>query len=186
MADPTNRAHPDALSIDLLRSGEGTAEDGAHVARCPECQRVLADLTAIAAELRGAAIVPPAIPEEIDQRILWNARKRAAQIRRADRRGYRTILRPAWAAAAAVLLALAGVEVCRRDMVLPRSLTTAQLAKGDIDADGRVDIVDALQLARAVEARGAVDPAWDVNADGVVDERDAEAVAMRAVAIKGT
>jgi hypothetical protein len=63
---------------------------------------------------------------------------------------------------------------------------------GDVDADGRVDIVDALVLSKYAandadtRARlGAARGDWDVNADGAVDERDALSLRQRVVKLEG-
>lgn len=53
----------------------------------------------------------------------------------------------------------------------------------DIDGNGRVDILDALALARRVEESTAV-LAHDFNADGLVDRADVDTIAARAVAIQ--
>lgn len=179
---PTNSGHPDAVAIDLLRTGEGSAADKAHLEGCPRCRQVLAELKVLAVELRGAQGTPIQIPDEVDRRVSWNARKRAAEIRRLDRR---ISPRYGWAAAAAVLLALGGLGLWQRGILAPVSAPSVRIAQGDIDADGRVDMVDALTLARVVERGGSLDPAWDVNGDGHVDGSDAAAVARRAVAIEG-
>jgi hypothetical protein len=83
----------------------------------------------------------------------------------------------------------------------------------DIDHNGRVDILDAFLLARQIKAggqlggdrlvlpgvapkagspktdlsrfSGPVSPAWDFNGDGVIDQKDVDAVAMSAVKLKG-
>ncbi len=52
----------------------------------------------------------------------------------------------------------------------------------DIDGNGRVDILDALVLARRVDA-GDTSGEWDVNGDGVVDTRDADCVARSVVTL---
>jgi len=82
---------------------------------------------------------------------------------------------------AAAVLALVGAGV----WIATRPASTAGDSKrlaADVDADGRVDIVDAMVLAADVRAgrRGA---GADVNGDGVIDERDVEAVAHLAVRV---
>jgi hypothetical protein len=51
----------------------------------------------------------------------------------------------------------------------------------DLNADGRVDILDAFLLARALDRDKPLLPEWDVNGDGVIDHRDADAIAAAAV-----
>jgi hypothetical protein len=67
----------------------------------------------------------------------------------------------------------------------PEAKPTATIARADdVNRDGRVDVLDAFALARAVEA-GVGSPAWDVNRDGAVDESDVDAVALAAVSLGG-
>ncbi len=62
------------------------------------------------------------------------------------------------------------------------NIDTAQpIAQGDIDGSGRIDIVDAFTLARRIDAGSSLDAAWDINADGVIDQRDVDAIAHQAV-----
>jgi hypothetical protein len=58
-----------------------------------------------------------------------------------------------------------------------------QLA-GDVDGNGRVDVLDAFKLARFVESPGGADMQWDINGDGTVDSADVDAVAFSAVRLK--
>lgn len=177
--------HPDILDIDALRRGEGTAEDADHVGGCASCRATLAELAALAAslkELNGPALE---VTAEIDAAILWKARKRALHIRR------RRWLRPAYGVAAAAVMALALASVLRSvprpasaplEMAKARVAARSAAAEEDVDGDGRVDILDAFALARAVEAhRGG----RDLNGDGVVNERDVEILAARAVSLGG-
>jgi hypothetical protein len=54
---------------------------------------------------------------------------------------------------------------------------------GDINADGNVDVVDALLLAERVRSGDGIGKArrWDVNGDRVVDARDSEEIMARVV-----
>lgn len=72
----------------------------------------------------------------------------------------------------------------------PADLATTPLSiRGDINADGTVDIIDALVLARAVEsdqpseAIALIDA--DFNGDGVVDSLDADTLATGIVRLEG-
>ena len=63
--------------------------------------------------------------------------------------------------------------------------------KGDVNADGSLDIIDAYLLARLVQRRtdgiataATPSPAWDRNGDGAIDHADAGAIALQAVAIR--
>jgi hypothetical protein len=57
------------------------------------------------------------------------------------------------------------------------------VAVQDIDHNGKVDIVDALQLARHVESGRDLERMWDFNGDGVIDRKDVDEVALAAVAL---
>lgn len=52
---------------------------------------------------------------------------------------------------------------------------------GDIDRNGKVDILDAFKLARHVESVTPMDQKLDINGDGAVDKLDVDAVAFAAV-----
>lgn len=54
----------------------------------------------------------------------------------------------------------------------------------DVNHDGRVDILDAFQLARQLGSGAKPSPEYDVNGDGVIDRRDAEAIAAQAVKLE--
>ena len=51
----------------------------------------------------------------------------------------------------------------------------------DLNADGRVDMLDAFALARELQQDRTPGPQIDLNRDGMVDERDVEMLAARAV-----
>ena len=78
---------------------------------------------------------------------------------------------------AAGLAALITVAVILHHPAMPLK----SVAKGDVDADGRVNMVDALALARHVAAGHKLDPKWDINGDGVIDQKDVDAIASAAV-----
>ena len=56
---------------------------------------------------------------------------------------------------------------------------------GDLDGNGRIDILDAFALARRIEAGEGMDRALDVTGEGIVDRRDVDALAARAVRLEG-
>ena len=58
---------------------------------------------------------------------------------------------------------------------------TSAIAREDINRDGRVDILDAFQLARELGSGQKPAPGLDLNGDGVVDSRDVEIIAVQAV-----
>ncbi|NOS71227.1 MAG: hypothetical protein HOP33_15005 [Verrucomicrobia bacterium] len=130
-------------------------------------------------KLVAALREPPArrvfVPPAVDLFILNAARRHLA---RHERRKFQFV-RPwiAWPALATACLAIVGLVVftTRR----PSSVQT--FAREDINHDGRVDILDAFQLARLLQSETKPAAASDVNHDGVVDWRDAEFIAGRAV-----
>ncbi len=57
----------------------------------------------------------------------------------------------------------------------------AAFAREDLNHDGKVDILDALVLAREIEQGQEPGAQLDLNGDGVIDRRDAEVIAKQAV-----
>jgi hypothetical protein len=64
--------------------------------------------------------------------------------------------------------------------VMVQFARVGRLVPGDVNADGRVDVIDAMVLAQRVQS-GETQRRWDVNGDRVVDGRDAEEILARAV-----
>src|SRR5438094_7664451 len=71
MPDPST-THPDLADLEAARTGEAPGDVEAHVRACAECRRIVAELATCAGAL---APVPPPVPESIEARILWTARK---------------------------------------------------------------------------------------------------------------
>jgi hypothetical protein len=100
----------------------------------------------------------------------------------------RTLLRPGtvalrwvpWAAAVAGIVVLAAIPHLFKPPA-PGPPRNATFAQGGLNHEGRVDILDAFALARQLKQSGTTSLKWDVNGDGVVDERDVTALAARAV-----
>jgi len=154
--------HLDPLALDAVRAGEGSPEEREHAARCPECAAAVDGLRNLAARLAGPRVE---VPESIRQSILAEARRRIRPSR----------ARRLWiplAAAAAILVALAGVWLS-----LPPALP------GDVDRSGAVDILDAYTLALRLRSGGRLDPRWDLNGDGTVDRKDVDVIGMMSVSI---
>jgi hypothetical protein len=87
------------------------------------------------------------------------------------------------AGAAAALLLLAAIpQFFKRPA--PGPGRDAAFARGDLNRDGHVDILDAFALARQLKLGGTRNLQLDVNGDGVVDERDVAALAARAVKLE--
>ena len=119
------------------------------------------------------------IPAEVDARILAHATSRLSG-------GKRRVFVIRWAAvsaaAAAALLAVL-LSLPAKDAPHMASSVRAVSAKEDIDGDGKVDIVDAFVLAKHMEASRGLEPQYDFNADGTVDRKDVDVVAMAAVSL---
>jgi len=128
----------------------------------------------------------PAVPEELDQAIVALSRQRLASRRRAWI-VLRRVAVTAVSAAAMVALVIGTwrLQEPRRGVSQSPTVARQPAGRGDLDRSGRVDILDAFSLARHLESRERVSPEWDVNRDGVVDQRDVDAVAMSAVSLKG-
>ena len=131
--------------------------------------RIPESLSADLAEAFGTTVD---VPQEVDDRVLAIAHE---QLARRPLRGHFRAWRWALpgAAVGAGLAAAAAVAM----------LLWTGPVRGDIDRNGRVDILDAFALARKVEASSPADPDWDINRDGVVDAADVDAIAMKAVAL---
>jgi len=124
---------------------------------------------------------PPAgVPAEIDARVLRMARRRLAWGRRLV---WRVAAVGALAAAVAVVFILP--ELQPRLPPRPDAPAPPVFAEGDIDGNGRIDILDAFLLARRLESGAARQPEWDVDDNGRIDRRDIDAVALMAVRING-
>jgi hypothetical protein len=134
------------------------------------------------------------VPAAVDRAIAEAARRHFSRPQRRIRLSRWTIP----AAAAAVIVV--GASVCwlglglhRSRMESPASQTasgrrvaagaagTIDDARADIDRNGRVDILDALTMARHIDAGHPTSKLWDINGDGFVNNNDIDAVAYAAV-----
>lgn len=124
---------------------------------------------------------PLSVPAELDERILRDARGGY------DRRMRRWLL-VRWcgaglAAAAAVAFAVR-IFITHPTPAAQRDNVARQVAQlGDVDHNGRVDVLDAYTVARRIARHEPLDPSWDVNGDGVVDEKDVDLIAHMAVRV---
>jgi hypothetical protein len=129
-------------------------------------------------DLRALFEPPGAVPARVDKIIRDQARRRLAKPRP-------LIIRLRWAAGitAAAAVVTIGVILYQGPNHQSSIVNHQPVAAGraDVDANGRVDILDAFQLARNIETRGPVAPQWDLNGDGRVDKDDVDLVASAAV-----
>jgi hypothetical protein len=136
--------------------------------------------------LRGA--MPPFAAPGLDEAVFVLIEQRGHELRRAARRRRMTLsIGTGLAAAAALALAVF--------LGLPRGGTPVGGAApavaqapdpDDINGDGKVDILDALALARSLrdQAAPSSDLRLDRTGDGLVDERDVDAIARTAVRLR--
>lgn len=120
------------------------------------------------------------IPQEVDQAVLREAVKALVRTKPARFTYGKPI---AWLAAAASLTLVIWISGLFRSSTTTPLQATVASTPGDLDRNGRVDILDAFQLARQLD--GDIAPtAGDINADGVIDRADVEAIAMKAVTLE--
>ncbi|HET6247840.1 MAG TPA: dockerin type I repeat-containing protein [Tepidisphaeraceae bacterium] len=117
----------------------------------------------------GQVEIPPALDAEILSRAKRDFTRRLR---------FRSAVR--WTAAAASLAAAVAIVFIVRASFFHRP---APVAKGDINANGKVDMLDAYLLAKHLAAGDKIDQKWDMNGDGVVDQRDVDWIANHAVQI---
>jgi len=120
------------------------------------------------------------VPVELDQTILADAKRSFLGRRRA----WMLIGRLSIGIATAALVAIAvRVFVAAPSSHPPTAMVQPpklyQIA--DVNHDGRVDILDAYIVARTIARHEPLDPAWDINGDGVVDQKDVDLIATLAV-----
>ena len=139
-------------------------------------EAVLPGFGAALSRMHGAG---PVVPPALDEAILGAAR--AGFFRR---RRFRLMAR--WAGAGAAAAAAVVVVAVNLHRGRPPTRVAVSNVAGDVDGNGRVDMLDAFMLARRVEAgSAAAAPRADLNGDGVVDRRDVDAVAAIAVRLPG-
>jgi hypothetical protein len=177
--------HPTEIELELARTGEADDAVATHLESCAECQERMLTIEALAAAL-DKPLEPLAIPAGRDRLVLDLAQERAATIRRrAEQRPRRALRKLVWAvplAAAAVLALVLVVPALTGRPGLAEQAAPVAAGPDDVNRDGRVDILDAFALARAVE-RGRSDDALDANRDCKVDDADVARVSTAAVAL---
>lgn len=126
------------------------------------------------AQLRAAAAHPGfAAPASLDDSVL-NAASPILRRRRWSRRAFTAA---PLAAAAGLALAVALWPTFTQSPSRRSSPLTAAVGH-DLNTDGRIDMLDALVLARALSGTGA---GRDLTGDGAIDQHDVDALAGEAV-----
>ena len=124
-------------------------------------------------DLRGLYRADVRASPAVDQAILNRARAHLA-----GRKRTLLLRRVAGAAAAVILITAAVIPTIQRTRHPARPAVARQQAS-DVNADGAIDIRDAMALQQSINA-GRATP-HDITGDGVTDKRDVDAIAMLAV-----
>ena len=126
-------------------------------------------------KLKAAHESPP-VPAELSAHLLASA-KASYAIRLRRRRMIR------WSALVGSAAAIIVLSIL---LLLPSHSSRQHLAQiGDVNRDGRVDILDAYVVAKAISTGAKLDPAWDVNHDGIVNQKDVDWIGAAAVNVTG-
>ena len=127
------------------------------------------------------------VPAEADRAVMDKAHKHFAAMQSGKRRRLRIHWGWRIAAAAAVIVLAFSLDLTKQpepttdNLSLVRAVREPPLQAVDIDRNGRVDILDAFKLARHIELAGRTEKEWDINNDGLVDQKDVDVVALAAV-----
>ncbi len=131
---------------------------------------------------------PESIRFETDRAVIDQARRHFTKQRFDSRKQTSKLFRwvaVAASAAAAVILVTFMINPARelsKISINPDQMEAMAVSiNQDIDQNGRVDILDALYLARRIETAGELIPQWDFNGDGDIDRTDVDTVAQAAV-----
>lgn len=125
------------------------------------------------ADLKGRYGHSLPVSRAIEERILASANRRLRNQRR-----FRQMLQWAGAASAAALVALVF-------WLAPRHSAPELAMQSNPSPEGRVNILGAFQLALALDQHRPLKAEWDINHDGVIDQKDVETFAAQAVSLKG-
>lgn len=126
------------------------------------------------AALHRSSRKPVFVPGFVDEKILTASRRHLEATRQS------------WFALPRLLMATATVVIA---VGLPWWLVNtfqgspSRLA-GDVNQDGRVDILDAFALARCLNSNPSACNKHDINGDGIIDQRDVDVLAARAVRLE--
>jgi hypothetical protein len=126
------------------------------------------------------------VPRSLDSAILNRAKANYAR-----RMRFRPVFR--WisvaAAVAAVVAIVLTVRMAKIDRhqplagVIQRTTTPRPPIPGDIDGDGKVDMLDAYILAKHIAAGQNLPPEWHVTGNHAPDQRDVDWIAKNAVSL---
>lgn len=115
------------------------------------------------------------VPPYVDSTILKAAREHLHQTARPSFVFRRWMLWPALAGLCLLILCVARLVITSNQ---------PHYAREDLNHDGKVDILDSFALARELKTGKQLPAAYDINGDGVVDERDVALIAAHAVELK--
>jgi len=118
------------------------------------------------------------VPPTVDEAILHPARRHLSRQQK-PRLKWLLFVRWGFAVAALVFLLTIAPKLLRRT----GSTVAPEFVREDLNHDGRVDVLDAFALARELKSKAHPSPQLDINGDGVVDEKDVETLAARAVSL---
>ena len=130
------------------------------------------------------------IPPGIDRAIIDRAHEHFAGKEFAKTRTRRFHLVYLWkvAAAAAVIILAFSLDLTQGPKVeqsgyvqANKAIVVADVQNNDIDRNGRVDILDAFTLAKQIKSEKYNKTECDINGDGLVDNKDIDAIALAAV-----
>jgi hypothetical protein len=123
----------------------------------------------LVAALQQAAKKELFIPPTVDEAVTRSARERLARPECKRPSWLRLVL---WSAAPATAMVV---------FLLLLRHSPGDFAREDLNHDGKVDILDAFQLARELHSGSPPAPSHDVNGDGLVNQLDVERIAADAV-----
>lgn len=135
------------------------------------------------AHVPGGGVPEGDVPEHIDGPFRARIHRHFDEQQR-DRMRLPRALPWAAAAAAVMIAAIWWALPSRQQMTAPDMMVQA-LDPADVDFNGKVNILDALALARQVEDGWPPNTTFDLNRDGAVDSLDVDLVAMQAVSLNG-
>ncbi|HKX61259.1 MAG TPA: dockerin type I domain-containing protein [Verrucomicrobiae bacterium] len=114
------------------------------------------------------------VPTHVDEAVLAQARSHLQKVAAPS-----IVPFPRWLAAAAAVLAGLGLTF----LLSKTGPEVPAFAREDVDRNGRVDMLDAFALARKLQAGSVSDRVFDLNGDGVIDQRDIDSIAAHAVKV---